>query len=531
MSSDTLPGRRRLAWSTAIFSLLTAGSRALGLIREMVVAYLFGAQGAINAFTVAFQIPNLIRALAADLALTAAFVPVFSELLAKDERARAWRLASTLLWLALLGLGALVALLVLLAPWTMRVFGYDGAGGTDLVVDLSRILFPIVVLLGAYGVIAGILNSYEEFSIPALTPILWNVAIILALVFGVPQAETETAKLSVYAGGVLAGTFVQVLLPIPWLRGRDGRLRLVIDVRDPAVKRVFALMFPVTLGVGLINFNLVVNTLFASAFLDPNLAPNAIDKAFRLYMLPQGIFSVAVTTVLFPSLSRLAALGESEGFRNTLAAGLRQIGFLLIPAGAVSAALALPITRLVYERGAFGPQETDVVAACLAAFSAGLLFNGTMLMLNRGFFSLQSPWVPTAVALGNLALNVTVNAALYRVGVWGIPLATSTVNLVGTVVLIAILRRRLGGLGEGVIVGAYTRMLLAATLAAGAAFGVWWEIDGGLGRSAGAQVVSLGAALAAAGAVYLGVCRLLAVRELDTLLSLRSRRRRDNLER
>src|SRR4029453_16094669 len=358
--------------------------RILGLVREIVAAYYFGAAGKINAFTVAFQVPNLVRSLVADAALSSAFVPVFSELLEKGERGRAWRVASTLFWLLLLGLGALTALLIVFAPLIIAPFG-DPGGDKDLAIGLSRVLFPIVVLLGISGIIVGILNSYEHFTVPALTPVFWNLAIIAGLVLGVPRADSIDAKLYVYAVSILIGTVIQVLLPIPWLRGLDGRLRVAIDWRDPAVARVFVLMLPVTLGIGLINFNLVVDTFFAARYIDPNLAPSAIDAAFRIYMLPQGMFSVAVATVLFPALSRLAARGDESGFREVISTGLRQIGFLLIPASAISAVLAIPIVRLIYERGAFTPDQTKVTASALAAFSLGLTFNGGMLMLHRAF--------------------------------------------------------------------------------------------------------------------------------------------------
>ena len=513
---------RRLAWSTAVFAAATGLSRVLGLFREIVARRYFGVEGDINAFTVAFQVPNLIRALAADMALGAAFVPVFSELLEKGDRERAWRVASTLFWVFLLGLGALTGLFMLLAPWVMRAFGLGGEL-EDLATNLSRVLFPIVLLMGVSGIVVGILNSYEEFSVPAMTPVLWNLAIIAALVVFVPRFESSQAKLYVYAGGVLAGTVIQVLTPVPWLRGRDGRIRAVIDVRDPAVKRIFALMLPVTLGIGLINFNLVINTFFAARFIDPDLAPSSIDAAFRIYMLPQGMFSVAVATVLFPRLSRLAAREDVEGFRDTVSLGLRQIGFLLVPASAVGAVLAEPITRLLYQRGAFGPEETTVVAGALAAFSLGLTFNGTMLMLNRAFFSLQTAWVPTTIALGNLALNVVLDAALYRVGVWGIPLATSLVNIAGTAALLAVFRRRLGRIDGRALVSSYSRILVAAAAAAAAAYGAWLGLDAALGRSLGGQVVSVGLGVGAGAGAYLLAARLLRTRELATLLSLRRR--------
>lgn len=520
---ETRAQRRRLAWSTALFSAATGLSRLLGLVREMVAGYYFGARGEINAFTVAFQIPNLVRALVADAALSSAFVPVFSELLERGERVRAWRVASTVFWLFLLIVGGLTAVFILLAPLLMPPLtdAYD-----DLTVTLSQILFPIVVLLGLFGIVTGILNSYDEFSIPALTPVFWNLAIIVGLVVGVPQADTDETKLYVYAGSIVAGTLLQLLLPLPWLRGRDGRLRLALDVRDPAVRQVFKLMGPVMLGLGLINVNAVIGTIVAAKWIDPTIAPKAIDYAFRVYMLPQGMFSVAVATVLFPTLARAAARGDLDGFRDTVGRGLRQINFLLLPAAAVSIVLAEPIVRLLYERGAFDPEETTVVAACLAAFSVGLTFNGMMLMLNRGFFSLQRPWVPTAVALANLVLNVLLYVAFERLGAWGIPLAISLANIAGVALLLVALRRSIGRIELRATVRSFVRVVAASAALAAAAYAVWWALDDALGRSFPAQLLAVSAALAVGGLVYLAAARALRVAELAALLSLRDRFRR-----
>ncbi len=519
-SENTLAHRRRLARSTVIFSAATALSRVLGLAREMVSAYLFGVSGKINAFTVAFQIPNLVRALVADSALSGAFVPVFSELLVKGQRARAWRVASTIFWLVLLGLGGLTAVFMLAAPLLLRPFG-DPGGDFDLAVGLSRVLFPIVVLLGLSGIVVAILNTYEQFAVPALAPVLWNVAIIAGLALGVPGANGEDAELYVYAGSILVATLLQFLFPLPWLRGLDGRLRLAMDWRDPAVKRFFVLMLPVTLTLGLINVNAVIGMLFASRLIDPELAPAAIDKAFRLYMLPQGVFAVAVTTVLFPALSRLAARGDKSGFARTLDAGLRQIAFLLVPAGLVSVVLADPIVRLVYQRGAFDPSQTTVVAGALAAFSAGLVFNGWMLLLNRAFYSLQNSWIPTLVACCNLALNVLLYSLLYHVGVWGIPLAVSIANLVGAALLFTLLRPRIPDLAVGPLAWSLLRIAGASILLAAAAYGTWWLLDDGLGAGVAGQLVAVGGALVVGGVAYVVACRALRVRELDALLRLR----------
>jgi putative peptidoglycan lipid II flippase len=522
-SLETSAHGRKLALSTLIFAIATGISRVVGLGREVLAAYYFGTKGRINAFTVAFQVPNLVRALVADAALSSAFVPVFSDLLVKGERKRAWRVASSLFWLMLLGLGALTALFMLVAPLVMSAFG-GLHGYHQLAVTLSRILFPIVVLLGLSGIVVGILNSYEHFSIPALTPVFWNLAIIAGLAIGVPMTDNKSTQLYIYAGAILVGTVIQFLLPLPWLYGLDGRLHPVIDWRDPAVKRVFVLMGPVALGLGLINFNVMLGTVFASRLIDPTMAPTAISRAFLIYMLPQGIFSVAIATVLFPTLSRAAAQADWDSYRDTFSVGMRQIAFTLVPASVISIVLAAPIVRLLYQRGAFTPHQTTVVAACLAAYSVGLAFNGFMLMLNRGFFALQRPWMPTVVALGNLALNGVLYFALYRVGPWGIPMAISIANIAGTAALLVLLRRRIGRIDFGQILSSFIRVAVASLVFAAIGYGIWRPLDSLLGRSLFAQTASLGTALIVGIAAYLISARSLGVRELQTLLALRSRR-------
>jgi putative peptidoglycan lipid II flippase len=513
-----------LARSGVIFAAATGLSRIIGLLREIIAAALFGIKGPINAFEIAFLVPNTVRALVADSALSSAFVPVFSDLLVKGERKRAWRVASSLFWLVLLGLGFLTALFVVIAPWVMKLFGYGPNEYGGLAGGLARVLFPLVLILGLSGIVVGILNSYDHFTIPALSPVAWNAVILLGLALGVPEASSKSSKLYVYAVAILVATVVQFLLPLPWLRGRDDRLHLVIDIRDPAVKRTFVLMLPVTIGLGLININALIDQLFATHFLNKNLAPAGIVRAFRLYMLPQGMFSVAVATVLFPLLSRHASREDWDAFRRIIATGLRLICFFLIPASAAAAVLATPIVRLLYQHDQFTAAQTPVVASCLAAFALGLTFNGTMLMLNRGFFSLQSPWIPSWVAFGNLGLNAVLDFAFYRLGIWGIPFSTSLVNIAGTWALIILFRRRMRGFELADPARTFLLVTVASAVLAAVAWWVWYLLDSGLGRSLPAQIVSVGLGLVLGYAAFFGACRLLGVRELETMWRLRRAR-------
>ena len=518
------PGR--IGRNVAFFSFATGLSRVLGLAREVVAASLYGVSGAMSAFTIAFQVPNLVRALFADSALQGAFVPVFTELLEKGERREAFRVASTLFFLISLVLGAVTAAFILFAEPLMTVLapGFDDDPALkDLTVGLSQLMFPIVVLLALSGLVVGMLNSFEHFSAPALAPVAWNLVIIGALV-GLTPAFPEEDEIYAYAVGVLAGTVVQFLLPLPWLRGRGGRFTLSLDWRNPHVRRVLTLMLPVTISLGMINLSLLINSLFGTLVQDE--APAAIDKAFRVYQLPQGLFSISIATILFPTLSRLAARADIPGLRDTMANGVRQICLLLIPSAVLMAVLAEPITRLIYERGEFDAEATDLVAVALVWWSISLPFQGVSLLFSRTFFSLQSPWATTALAAANMIVNALVALALYRpFGIAGIVIGTVAGTLVMTVAQGWLLRERLQGIDGPATLAACLRILAAAALLAPVAYGAWYGLDQVLGQALPAQAVAVGVAIAAGVAVYMGAVLALGVPEARQILALLRRRR------
>jgi putative peptidoglycan lipid II flippase len=530
VTTDT-PGRqghaRRLARNTAFFSFATGLSRLLGLVREVVAAYLFGVTAAMSAFTIAFQVPNLVRALFADSALQGAFVPVFTELLEKGERKEAFRVASSLFFLICLLLGAVTALFVLLAEPLMSLFapGFDDDPALkDLTVNLAQLMFPIVVLLALSGLVVGMLNSFEHFAVPALAPVAWNVVIIATLV-GLTPVLSEDDEIYAYAIGILAGTVVQFVLPLPWLRGRGGSFAFRLDWRDERVRRVLKLMLPVTIALGLINLSLLINSLFGTLVSEE--APAAIDKAFRIYQLPQGLFSISVATILFPTLSRFAARGARDDLRRTMGNGVRQICLWLIPSAVIMAVLAEPITRLVYERGAFGPEATDLTSTAMLWWSIALPFQGVSLLLSRTFFSLQRPWATTALAGLNMVVNAALAAALYGpFEIAGIVVGTVAGTVVMCVAQAWILRRELGGVEGMRTLGAALRMLAAGALLAGVSYATWYGIDEALGRSLVAQGVAVLAAIAAGFAAYAAAVWALRVpeaRQVRQLLVSRGR--------
>lgn len=498
--------------STAIFALWTAVSRVLGLVREIAAAALYGTKGPIAAFVVAFQVPNLLRSLVADAALSAAFVPVFTELDEQGKRDEAGRLAGAFVGLISLVLGLVSLIAIVTAPWVMPLFapGLSEDLQQDLV-QLSQIMFPIVVLLGLTGLVMGILQANNEFSAIAFAPVLWNAVIIGALVLVTPFVDSD-AKIYVYAVGILLGTVVQLLYLLPSLRGK-GPFPLSLGRGNPYVRRVVVLMIPVTIGLGLINFTLVVNTWFAAQVSEESV--RAIDAAFRLYILPQGVFSVAVSTVLFPAISRLAARGDVPGIRGAVTDGTRQIFFLLIPSTVFLALLAEPITRMVFQYGQFDAAATELTSGALLFFTLGLVFNGASLLLIRTFFSLQKTWIPTKVALATLGANIVLDAAFFTtVGTSGIPLATSIASAVGFVLLLVLLRRELGGLDIRWLADGLVKMLVAGVWLGALSWATWTLMDDALGRSIPGRILSVAIAMGAGLGAYLASARAMSLPEL-----------------
>jgi putative peptidoglycan lipid II flippase len=528
--AGTSQRRSGVARNTIIFSIATGLSRIVGLVREIVAARYFGTTGPASAFTIAFQVPNLVRGLFADAAISAAFVPVFTELLEKGKRREAFQLAGSLLVIILGGLGALSLFFILAASVVMPLFigGQFTAYLTHLTVVMSQILFPIVVLLGVNGLVVGILNAYEHFSIPAIAPLVWNVVIIAALI-GLRPAFSAAHEIYAYAVGVLAGTIVQLAMSLPPLKRIDFRFALGGSWRDPRIRQVLTLMLPVTIGLGVINFDLVINSSLGSLVSDQ--APRAIDAAFRIYMLPQGMFSVALATVLFPTLSRYAAREDMDGLRATMATGVRQIFLLLIPAAAFTLVLATPIVRLVFQHGAFDAGSTHRVSKALFWFSFSLPFAGVNLLLTRTFFSIQRPWIPTALATGNLIVNALISLALYKpFGISGLVIGTAVASAGMTLTQAYYLRRELHGrLEGGRTVVAVAQMSMAAAALGAVSYLVWWALDSALGRSIPAQIVSVAAAAVAGFAVYAAAVRVLRIpeaRRIEQAVAGRLRRRR-----
>lgn len=513
---------RKLAAAAVIVILGTAGSRVFGYVREIAAAAYYGAGAEKSAFDVAFLVPSTVQVLVAQAALSAALIPVFAGLLEKDRRDEAWLVARTIFTLITVLLGGLVVACIVFAPWIMPVFAPGYRNDPEMmanIVGMSRLLFPTVLLLALTGVVISILNSYDHFTLPAIAPIFWNLIIILAIVFG-----HERLGIDALAWGVLLGTVLQLLMQLPWLMGKGGRLGFSLAWRNQNVRQVGALMLPVSLSLGLINLNGVVDVQFASFLGEGGVA--AMNYAFRLYQLPEALFAITIGTVLFPTLSKLAARDDDEGFRSTVTLGLRIIFFILIPVSVFLLVMAEPLVRLAYQHGQFVSDDTSRVSSVLFFFAFGSAFSGGSALLTRGFFSLSRPWLPTSVAFVNLAVNALLNWLFigpFDLGLGGIALSTSVVSIATFFVLLYLMRRELGRIDGRAILRSGIMVGVISLFSGAAAWLGWRGLDAWLGGNLIAQIISLAGAGLLAAAVFLALALVLRMPELKLVRMIRKR--------
>jgi len=513
---------KRLAWMAVMVAGATAASRVIGLVREMLTATFYGTTGEMAAYTNIAIFPNLIRALLADAAISAAFVPVFTRLLLKDEKERAFRLASTMITVVTLGIGVIVLIFMLVAPYLIKLI-YGGFvekyGYFDLMVLMTEALMPTVILLCTAGVVIGVLYSYERFTMPAVISIVWNVVIIIFLVVLAP-------RIGIWAlvWGNVVGTVAELALLLIPLRKLEWRYRFKLDLKDPAVKRTLWLMLPVTTALGILNLNALVGQAFA-ALVSEN-APAELYYSFRLYQLPQGVFAIAIGTVLFPAMSRFAAQEDMPGFRDTLSGAVRQVFFVTLPFAIWFIAIPQPFVSLIYEHGIFDAQDTASVSTALALFSVGMIFANGNIILNRGFQSLQRPWLPMWVSLFNLGLNALLDWLLYKpLGVAGITLATSIVATWNFLALIYLMRRQIDGMGARALMGSIAKMLVCGGALAGVSWVIWRYTQDFFAGGIWEQLLVVVGIVLVGGGAYLGLARVFRLEDVDLLRSMIRRRR------
>jgi putative peptidoglycan lipid II flippase len=469
------PASPKLARSAGLIGAATMASRILGLVREQVMAYLFGAGNAVDAFNVAFRIPNLVRDLFAEGAMSAAFVPTFTKYLARDGKPAAWRLGSNVLNALLVVTLVLVVLGIVFAEPLVRVLagGYAAVPGKfELTVELTRVMLPFLTMVALAAACMGMLNSLDRYFVPAVAPALFNVASIVTTVAAVPvMMWMGFPTIYAMALGVVAGGFAQLVVQWPAL-GREGfRHRAVLDPAEPGLRQVLLLMGPGTLGLAATQVNVFVNTWLATG--EGTGAVSWLGYAFRLMYLPLGIFGVSIATASLPGIARRAAAGDLVGMRDTVSSSLAMMLTLNVPATVGLIVLAHPIVALLFERGRFTPADTAATAGALVAYAVGLTGYSVVKIASPTFYALGESRTPVLVSVLSVLTNVALNVMFVRqFGYRGLALGTSLTALLNAGLLLLLLRRRLGGLHFRHLAGVLTRVALASAGMGVAAWGL-----------------------------------------------------------
>jgi putative peptidoglycan lipid II flippase len=518
----------RLARSAGVTGLATMTSRILGLVREQVLAYYFGAGDAMDAFRVAFRVPNLLRDLFAEGAMSAAFVPTFTGLLTREGRPRAWALGNSVLNGLIVVTAGLVVLGWVFAPQLVGLFAGDFAavpGKLELTVTLARVMLPFLTLVALAAAFMGMLNSLGHFFVPAVSPATFNLASVVLVVALVPFSDQlGVAPIMIVAAATLVGGIAQVALQWPLLAREGFRYQPRIDVRDEALRRVLFLMGPGTIGLAATQINVFVNTILATG--QGTGAVSWLDYAFRLMYLPIGLFGVSVATASTPAVSRLVAAREFDRVRTTIAHAIGLMMLLNVPATLGLMVLADPIVRVIFEYGSFTATDTANTASALRFYAAGLLGYSVVRIVSPTFYALGQSRTPVMVSIGSVVVNVLLNLMLVEwLGFRGLALGTAITALLNAATQLLLLRRSLQGIDGATMLRTSARVAVAAVVMAVVA-GVADRMLPGLlpGDGAVVQVARLAGSIGAAVLAFAGTALALGIPEFDEAVALVRRR-------
>jgi putative peptidoglycan lipid II flippase len=516
---------RHLIRSASLITALTFLSRIFGYIRDQRQVFLLGTGLAADAFTIAFRIPNLLRRLVGEGAVSAAFIPVFSRYLAEDKRDDAWKFANSMLTVMTVLLSAIAILGIVFSPVLVRLFawGYqDTPGKIELTSFLNRIIFPYIFFISLSALTMGMLNSFRKFAAPAFSPVLLNISIIAASFFAPWFSEPSVAL----AVGVVIGGVLQLAIQLPPLWKEGWRFRPRLDFGNPGVRRSGALMLPVVFGAGIVQVNVFVDSIFASFLGEGSVA--SIYYADRVMELVLGGYSIALATAILPLLSRQAAANRIDEMKRTLNFGVRLILFITIPAAIGLVALRQPIIEVLFQYGEFDAQSTALTTWALLFFAVGLPAFSLVKIVVPAFYALQDTKTPVKIAFMAMFLNAGLNLLFFRPLENGAPpLATTLSALFNTLWLMAIFHRRHGSYDVHGIVVSFLKFASAAlVLFMVTTILIHWP-GFYFGQPLAQRIVALAVTIAAGAAAYFGAVYLFGAREITELLEiLRGRRPR-----
>jgi putative peptidoglycan lipid II flippase len=508
-------------------------SRILGLVREQVLAGFFGAGIATDAYLVAFRIPNMLRDLFAEGAMSAAFVPTFTRYLTTRDKESAWRLGNNVINALIVVTGALVVLGIVFAEPLVRLLADDSYTANPakllLTVDLARIMLPSLLFIALAAALMGMLNSLHHYFIPALSPAMFNVMTIICAFTLVPLlSRWGIAPITSIAIGTLLGGVAQLAMQWPTLRREGFRYRPTVDWRDDGLQRVLLLMGPGTIGMAATQVNLFVNNQLATG--EGDGAVSWLNYAFRLMYLPIGLFGVSIATATLPAVSRQVTNKDLAAARETITRGISLMLMLNVPATVGLVVLGIPIIRVIFEHGKFHPSDTVATAAALQFYAVGLVGYSIVRIVSPVFYALGRNRVPVIVSVIAVLVNATLSILLVRVmGYAGLALGTSIAALFNATALFLILRQSLGGMNEGRLIGSTVRIAAASIAMGAAAFAVDRWMSTLIPQPALLwQILQLGATIAVALIILAAAAWVLRIKEFNDSVQmvLRQLRRR-----
>jgi putative peptidoglycan lipid II flippase len=549
--------RRSIARSAGIVSLAVMGSRVLGLVRELVFAAFFGAGFATDAFIIAFRVPNLLRDLFAEGALSAAFVTTFSQYLTKRGERDAWRLANLVNNGLMLVLSAVVLAGIIFAPQIVDLLVEPSrapadparaARTLDLAIEMTRIMFPFLLMVSLAAVAMGVLNAKDRFGVPASASTMFNVGSIFggllcaylfapdyiarvasAIIQRAPLAHDEQGAAQAIIGmavGTLAGGMLQWLIQVPSMRAVGYRWEPVLSFRDEGVRQVMRLMAPAIIGSAAVQVNVLVNTKLASGLGEGPVS--WLNYAFRLIQFPIGVFGVAISTATLPVASRAAALEKLDEFRHTLASSLRLTFLMTIPSAVGLVALSQPIIGLIYQRGQFTERDTEQSAVALEYYAIGITAYASIRVLAPAFYALKDTRIPMAASVLSIIINYVVASLTVKqfgFGHRGLALSISAVATVNFALLFLFMRRKLGGIEGRSLAVTFLKVCAASALMGAVCWFVSGQMTAGLGGgSLLARLANVGVSITVGVLVFYVAARALKVRELDQMVEALRRR-------
>ncbi|MCL5950717.1 MAG: murein biosynthesis integral membrane protein MurJ [Chloroflexi bacterium] len=494
----------RIARAAAVVMAFFVASRLLGLVRDVVISHQFGTTRALDAYFAAFSIPDLLFNVIAGGALGSAFIPVFAAALAQGDNTRAWKLASAVLNWALILLTGLAALMALFAPQVVAATVGRGFAPADqaLTGDLMRWMLITPIVFGLSGIVMGILNAHQHFVLPAAAPVAYNAAIIGGAVLLAPT-------MGVYglAAGVVAGACLHLLIQVPWLIRQHMHYSLTLGVHSVDVRQVGRLMLPRTLGLAAVQINFLVNTILASGLPAGRIA--ALQYAWRVMLLPEGIVALSLATAVFPTFSQQTAREELEDFRRTFSGVFRATLYLTIPAAVGLIILGGPLIALLFQRGEFDSQSTAETAWALQFYALGLCAHSGLEIITRAFYAMHDTRTPVAIGVAAIVLNVVLSLVLVGpLAQGGLALANSVATLLEMSVLFFLLEARLKGIANRTL-GLSLARTASGALLMGA---ILWPFVGHFSNWGPAALATLGALIG--GTIYLAATAGLRAEEI-----------------